>query len=81
MKRFLWFNIDKIKNDSDYFLIVFMFLVLTQLSFYILPIKMEKEYKIYNLIPALVFSIFFLWTLFTKKSFNFKDVLNSFWKW
>lgn len=75
MKRFLWFNLEKLKNDADYFLITNLFLVITQLAFYF---PLSKSFDIKDLIGGGIFSIFHICILFFKKEFKYSDVWNCF---
>ena len=77
MKYFLWFNLDKIKKDPDYFLINFLFLILVQLVFY-LPTGQLKNLNIFS---GILTSIFFVYILFCKKEYSYKEVWKCFWKW
>ncbi|MGV2804762.1 hypothetical protein GNF85_13995 [Clostridium perfringens] len=76
MKRFLWFNFKKIKTDVDYFLVVFILLIITQLAFYF---PLSKSFDFSNLVFGGVFSIFFIYISFCKKEFSYKDVWKCFW--
>ncbi|WP_446898437.1 hypothetical protein ACSVC9_00480 [Clostridium sp. LBM24168] len=74
MKRFLWFNIEKLRNDAEYFLVTYILIIFIQLAFW---------FKIENLgdiIWGAVFSLFFLYLTFIKKNFTLKDVWKLFWK-
>ena len=77
MKRFLWFNLYKLKSDVDYFLITFLFLILVQLSFYF-PLNGTINFK--DLVGGVSTSVFFIYVLFCKKTFKVKDVWKCFWK-
>ena len=76
MKRFLWFNLKKIKTDADYFLVVFILLIIIQLSVYF---PLGKSFDFLDLIYGGVDTIFFLYISFCKKDFSYKDVWNCFW--
>lgn len=75
MKRFFCLNIEKIKTDSDYFLMTILFLVLAQLTLYI-PFQ---KVGLSELVAGIFFSGMFIYALLTKKNFTYKDVLKSFW--
>ncbi|ELC8424519.1 hypothetical protein QYB63_001081 [Clostridium perfringens] len=77
MKRFLWFNLEKIKTDPDYFLINFLFLILVQCVFYF-PTGRARSVSISS---GILTSIFFVYILLCKKDFSYKDVWNCFWNW
>ena len=77
MKRFLWFNLEKLKKDPDYFLMTFLFLSVIQMVFYFPTGKSQQV----NIVSGIVTSVFFLYTLFCKKEFSYKNVLDCFWKW
>lgn len=77
MKRFLWFNLEKAKKDPDYFLMTFLFLIVVQMIFYFPTGKLKGT----DIISGALTSIFFLYILFSKKEFSWKNVLNCFWKW
>lgn len=76
LKRFLWFNLDKIKKDPDYFLINFLFLILVQLAFYFPTGRLKSV----NILSGVLTSIFFLYILLCKKEYTYKEVWNCFWK-
>lgn len=74
MKRFLWFNIKKMKNDPDYFLVSYILLIFVQLAFWI------KIHNLSDIVFASVFSVLFLYLTFIKKNFTLKDIWKLFWK-
>lgn len=74
LERFLWFNLKKIKKDPDYFLINFLFLVVVQMIFYF-PIGRAGKT---NISSGIATSIFFLYILFCKKEFSYKEVWKCF---
>ena len=65
------------KRDPDYFLITFLFLIVVQMIFYLPTGKMQKV----DVLSGAVTSIFFVYTVFCKKEFSYKDVIECFWKW
>ncbi|HHD2754316.1 TPA: hypothetical protein ACOTG0_003170 [Clostridium perfringens] len=75
MKRFLWFNIEKLKEDPDYFLVIFLFLIIIQLAFYF---PLDKSQDFGDIVLGISTSIFFIYTLFCKKKFTYKDVWKCF---
>lgn len=74
MNRFLWFNIDKLRDDSEYFLVTYMLTFFMQLALW------SKVKDIGDIIFGCIFSIFFIYLTFMKKSFSLKDVWKLFWK-
>ena len=77
MKRFLWFNLEKLKKDPDYFLMTSLFLIVVQMIFYFPTGKSQQV----SILSGITTSIFFLYTIICKKEFTFKDVWDCFWKW
>lgn len=77
MKRFLWFNLEKLKKDPDYFLMTSLFLIVVQMIFYFPTGKSQQV----SILSGITTSIFFLYTVICKKDFTYKDVWNCFWKW
>lgn len=77
MKRFLWFNLEKLKKDPDYFLMNSLFLIVVQMIFYFPTGKSQQV----SILSGITTSIFFLYTVICKKDFTYKDVWNCFWKW
>lgn len=75
MKRFLWFNIEKLKEDPDYFLVIFLFLIIIQLAFYF---PLDKSQDFGDIVFGISTSIFFIYTLFCKKKFTYKDIWKCF---
>ncbi|EDT13262.1 hypothetical protein AC3_A0621 [Clostridium perfringens E str. JGS1987] len=77
MKRFLWFNLEKLKTDKEYFLVVFMFLIIIQLAFYF-PLNKSLDFS--NIFLGFIFTLFFIYVTFCKKTFSYKEVWQCFWK-
>ena len=77
MKRLLWFNLEKLKKDPDYFLMTSLFLIVVQMIFYFPTGKSQQV----SILSGITTSIFFLYTVICKKDFTYKDVWNCFWKW
>lgn len=76
MKRFLWFNFEKMKSDLDYFLMSNLFLIIAQLSFYF-PIR-SKDFK--DTISGLILTGIHVYVLLLKKEFTYKDLVKCFFK-
>ncbi|MDD3223631.1 MAG: hypothetical protein PHX70_02810 [Clostridium sp.] len=74
MKRFLWFNIEKLKNDPDYFLMSYILIIFVQLGFW------TKIHDLSSIVFGSIFSILFLYLTFIKKDFTLKDIWKLFWK-
>lgn len=74
MKRFLFLNLDKLKNDCNYFIIVNLFLILSQCIIY-LPLQ---NFNSRNLVSAIFFSSMHLYCLSVKKEYTFKDISTCF---
>lgn len=75
MKRFLWFNIEKLRVDIEYFLVVYILLIFLQVAFYY-PIN--KQMEISHWVFGGITSILFIYISFMKKEFCSKDVLKLF---
>lgn len=74
-KKFLIFNLDKLKRDKDYFIVV-LFLNVTMFGVPILSLANEANINIHNLSvqrdisTILCFAITLMYLVFTKKEFK-----------
>lgn len=75
MKKFLWYDLKKLRNDSEYFSVSYISLILIQLPLY------SSYFKNKNLVSDLIFgiiaSIFFIYLTFMKKNFKISEVFKS----
>jgi hypothetical protein len=74
LKRFFIFNIGKLKDDIEYFLVTYVLIIFIQLALW-LQIKDSG-----NIIFGTIFSLFFLYLTFMNKSFTFKELWKLLWK-
>lgn len=74
MKYFLWFNLDKVKNDKDYFLLSYLSVIMAQLASWF-PKKGYLDFEDY--IYGVVWGIFFIYLSFSRKNFKFKDAFRQ----
>jgi hypothetical protein len=76
MKYFLWFNLNKLKTDIDYFLVTFlivsMFILNTVLSYIY---HTNKYMNFSDIFIDIIILFFWLWLIFAKKDFSFWKVI------
>lgn len=75
MKKFLWYNLEKLKNDLDYFIVSYISLILIQFNLYFSYFKNMN--LVSSLIIGIVFSIFFIYISIMKKAFNYKKIIKN----
>lgn len=75
-KKFLWYNLNKLKKDAEYFNISILSLILMQCGFYLSYIKNTN--LISSLVLGVIFSIFFIYALIIKKDFSIKEAIKNF---
>lgn len=75
MKKFLWYDLKKLREDSKYFSVSYISLILIQLPLY------HSFFKNKNLVTDLFFgiitSIFFIYLTFMKKNFKMSEVYKN----
>jgi len=74
LKRFFIFNTEKLKNDIEYFLVTYVLLIFIQLAFWC------RVRNLSDIVFGSIFSLFFLYLTFMKRSFTLKDVWKLIWK-
>jgi len=74
LKRVLWFNIEKMKKDPDYFLVSYILLISIQLAFW------TRIHNLSDIVFGSLFSVLFLYLTFIKKNFTLKDIWKLFFK-
>ncbi|MGL5477894.1 MAG: hypothetical protein ACRDCB_02430 [Clostridium sp.] len=75
MKKFLWFNITKLKTDSEYFVVSYIYVITAQVGFYSSFIGNKNLF--YDLILGIISSIFFIYITFMKKDFKILDAITK----
>lgn len=75
MKRFLWYNITKLRNDSEYFIVSYISLITIQLPLYFSYFKNKNLLS--SLIFAIIFSIFFIYITIMKKNFKILESIKK----
>lgn len=75
-KKFLWYNVNKLKEDVEYFNISILSLILIQCGFYLSYIKNTDLFS--SLIFGIIFSLFFIYILIIKKTFSLKESIKNF---
>lgn len=75
MKKFLWFNINKLKKDPEYFVVSYIFIITAQVAFYTSFIRNTDFF--YDLIIGVICSIFFIYITFMKKEFKIIEAIKK----
>ena len=78
MKYFLWFKLDKLKTDIDYFLVTFLSIStysLIKILSYIFD--SNKNINFSHISVDIIILIFWLWLVFVKKDFSFLKVISK----
>ncbi|MBY0756937.1 hypothetical protein K5V21_16065 [Clostridium sardiniense] len=75
MKKFLWYNIEKLKTDIDYFSVSYISLIFIQLPLYSSFFRNINLFS--DLVLGIISSSFFLYMTFTKKDFTLIDVFKN----
>lgn len=76
MKRFLWFNLEKLRTDVEYFLVSYILVIIATITF-LFP---KSEYKFGDAIFGGASFIFFIYLTSMKRDFSLKNVWKRFWE-